>query len=280
MQSLYSAAFFTLVFLFLFVSCLSCSKEEPGSDDLNDDPVEKKENIWVFLMAGQSNMAGRGTIEAQDLITNDRILTINQYNSWIIAKEPLHFYESGGLDCGMSFAREMLKHVPDSITIAMIPCAVGGSSVFKWLNDEEHRGVKLLSNFEQKVELSKSKGVIKGILWHQGESNAKTNDIPNYKNALLELFNKFRTSIENNDLPIILGEIGRFAEPEEKAGYFEQINQIIRAVAAENNNLYHVSSEGLEHKGDHLHFNSEAQRELGRRYAAVMEEIIIINNNK
>ena len=264
------------IFLFsmLFFPFNSCSTEKvPGKKE----ETEINENIWIFLMAGQSNMAGRGAIEAEDLLTDNRILTINEFNSWIVAKEPLHFYENSGLDCGMSFAREMLKNVPDSITIAMIPCAVGGSSVFQWLSDKEHRGVKLLSNFYEKVELSQKKGVIKGILWHQGESNAKTNDIPNYKNALIELFNKFRTSIENNGLPIILGEIGRFAEPEEKAGYFEEINKIIRNVATENENLFYVSSEGLDHKGDHLHFNSEAQRELGKRYA---REMLDFESNK
>ena len=208
------------------------------------------------------------------MVTNKRIITINSDNSWIIAKEPLHFYESGGLDCGMSFAQEMLKHVPDSITIAMVPCAVGGSSVFQWLNNDEHRGVKLLSNFREKVQLGKQKGIIKGILWHQGERNANETDLPLYKDALLQSFSKFRESVVNDELPIVLGEIGRFAEPEEKAGYFEEINQIIRTVADENENLYSVSSEGLGDRGDHLHFNSQGQRELGKRYAYIMMEIL------
>ena len=226
-------------------------------------------------MAGQSNMAGRGAIEAQDLVTNKRIITINSSNNWIVAKEPIHFYESSdALDCGMSFAQEMLKHVPDSITIAMVPCAVGGTSVFEWLNDEEARGVKLFSNFGEKVQLAEQKGTIKGILWHQGERNANETDLPLYKDALLQLFSKFRSSVGNDELPIVLGEIGRFAEPEEKAAFFEKINQIIRTVATENDNLYFVSSEGLDHRGDHLHFNSEGQRELGKRYAKVVTEIL------
>lgn len=269
LKFLYYFPFFTLLFLFLFSTCYSCSSEEPGVDNKNDNPVEKKENIWVFLMAGQSNMAGRGTIEAQDLVTNKRIISIDNENNWIIAKEPLHFYESSyTLDCGMSFARELLKHVPDSITIAMVPCAVGGTSVFEWLNDEEARGVKLFLNFSQKVQLSEKKGIIKGILWHQGERNANETDLPLYKDALLQLFSKFSTSIRNDELPIVLGEIGRFAEPEGKAAYFDQINQIIRTVASENDNLDYVSSEGLNHCGDNLHFNSEGQRELGKRYAS------------
>ena len=268
----YRIRFFILLFL---IFCVSCSENNTMK---NENKTEPDQNIWVFFMAGQSNMAGRGTIEAQDLVTNNQILTINSESNWIVAREPLHFYESAsGLDCGMSFAQELLKHVPDSITIIMMPCAVGGSSVLQWLNDEEHRDVKLLSNFREKVQLSKQKGTIKGILWHQGEANANAFDLPFYKEVLLSLFSKFRASVENDKLPIIMGEIGRFAKPQEKAEYFEAINQIIRTAAAENDNLYFISSEGLEDRGDHLHFNSEAQRELGKRYAQKWMKINLVN---
>jgi len=274
MRELLSGLFLLLFILIVNSQILGCKKEvETGISGENESVF--KENTWIFFMVGQSNMAGRGTIESQDTITNKRILTIDSENNWIVAKEPLHFYELNfaGLDCGMSFAGKLIKHIPDSITIALVPCAVGGSSVFEWLNDENHRGVNLLSNFRKKVQLSRKKGTIKGILWHQGESNANETDLPEYKDALLQLFGKFRASIENDELPIILGEIGKFAEPEEKAGYFEEINQIIRTVAAGNDNFYYVSSEGMEHKGDHLHFNSKGQRELGKRYAEKYIEV-------
>ncbi|WP_321285775.1 sialate O-acetylesterase [uncultured Sunxiuqinia sp.] len=264
----YCIQIFVLSVSIFFVSCVSHSKKGSASKGNPVGQEASKANTWVFLMAGQSNMAGRGAVEAQDTVTNKRILTINKGNKWILAKEPLHFYESSdALDCGMSFAKELLKGVPDSITIALVPCAVGGSSVFQWLNDEEHRGVKLLSNFRQKVQLAKQKGIIKGVLWHQGESNASKAGLQNYQNSLLQLLSKFRESVGNDTLPIIMGEIGRFAQPEEKAAYFEDINQIIRTVAADNDNLYFVSSEGLTDRGDHLHFNSASQRELGKRYA-------------
>jgi len=35
------------------------------------DPVERipaKENVWVFMLAGQSNMAGRDFVEPQDTL--------------------------------------------------------------------------------------------------------------------------------------------------------------------------------------------------------------------
>src|SRR6266496_4838127 len=73
-----------------------------------------KENVWVFIMAGQSNMAGRGMVEAKDTVPNKRILSTNKNGQLIIAKEPLHWYEPAltGLDCGYSFGKTMIKDIP------------------------------------------------------------------------------------------------------------------------------------------------------------------------
>ena len=262
----YSLSLIPLYVLILMLSSCNVSKNalQPKQEPMEKNPAQ---TVWIYLMAGQSNMSGRGAIEAQDTISNPRILSIDSKGNWVLAKEPLHFYENSGLDCGLSFAQEMLKHVPDSVTIALVPCAVGGSSIYQWLEDSEHRGVKLLSNFKQKVDLAKTKGEIKGILWHQGESNANEKDIPVYNKAVDSLFEIFRAEVGDADLPIVMGELGRFTKPEEKALRFQGINQVIRSVAENDKNTYWISSKELDHKGDNLHFNSEAQRELGKRYA-------------
>ena len=113
------------------------------------DKLPERHNLWVFILAGQSNMAGRGFVEPADTLPDPRILTITKDKQWILAKEPLHFYEPSltGLDCGLSFGREMIKNLPDSVSIALIPCAVGGSKIQQWLGDSVYRNVQLLRNF-------------------------------------------------------------------------------------------------------------------------------------
>ncbi|NJO25927.1 MAG: sialate O-acetylesterase [Bacteroidia bacterium] len=145
--------------------------------------IPQKENTWIFVMAGQSNMAGRGIIEADDTATDKRILSIDKNGELIPAKEPLHFYEPAlaGLDCGVSFAKTLLKSAPANISILMIPTAVGGSSISQWLGDSLYRGVKLYSNFLEKIALAKEHGVIKGIIWHQGESDTNLGAFRVYK---------------------------------------------------------------------------------------------------
>src|SRR6185369_14432957 len=93
--------------------------------------ILKRKNKWVFILAGQSNMAGRGLVEPQDTIPSERILAINKDGKLIVAKEPLHFYQNTltGLDCGLSFGKAIVKEVPGRISVLLIPTAVGGSSI-------------------------------------------------------------------------------------------------------------------------------------------------------
>src|SRR6188472_2315841 len=227
----------------------------------------KKENVWVFFMAGQSNMAGRGIVEPEDTVPDKRILSINKDGQIILAKEPLHFYEPErtGLDCGVSFAKALIKKIPDSVSILIIPTAIGGSSISQWLGDSLYRNVKLFSNFLSTVEIAKQNGIIKGILWHQGESDANEKDIPLYKQRLHLLFSKFRAAVGNNELPVLLGELGSFSE---NPVNFNLINNTIHEYAVEDKNSRVISTKDLKDKGDHLHFDSKGQRTMGKRFAS------------
>lgn len=227
------------------------------------------DSLFIFIMAGQSNMAGRGFVEPQDTIPSERILTIDEAMNWVYAKQPLHFYEPSrtGLDCGMSFARELLPHLPDGVSIAVIPTAVGGSSIEQWLNNDIHREVALLDNFSNKVTFAAEYGEIKGILWHQGESNANHERIPNYAQHLHALFHKFRIIAGNDSLPVLMGELGSFAQPEEKQARWNMVNAIIHSVAEKDNNTVVVPAKDLTHIGDHVHFDGASQRKLGERFA-------------
>lgn len=220
----------------------------------------------MFLLAGQSNMAGRGWVMPQDTIPDKRILTINSSGQLILAKEPLHFYEPSltGLDCGLSFGKTMIPKIPDSISVLLIPAAVGGSSISQWLGDSLYRNVKLLSNFREKVETAQQYGMIKGILWHQGESDADPKNIPYYRQRLSLLFAKFRQATGHDSLPVLLGELASFPKNQQNRAL---INQAIREYATEDRNTAVIATGDLDHKGDSLHFNSEGQRTMGRRFA-------------
>lgn len=261
-----------IILLISFIILVSCRQNKdnrtinfPKSIELVNE-IPNKENVWVFILAGQSNMAGRAFVEPADTISNKRVLSINKNGQLVYAKEPLHFYEPSmtGLDCGLSFAKNLINNIPDSITILLIPTAVGGSSVIQWLGDSTHRGVKLLTNFHSKVDIAKSYGNIKGILWHQGENNANPMDISKYEIKLSSLFEVFRTIIGNKNLPILAGELGSYSSDNEN---WKLINDGIKNVAKKDSTVYIISTIDLKDKGDKVHFNSEGQRKMGERMA-------------
>jgi hypothetical protein len=263
----------SIPFLILWVALAQCSFAQ-GSENTsfpkqttmaNDLP--SKQHVWAFLMAGQSNMAGRGTVEPSDTIPDPRILTIDQKNQIVVAKEPLHYYEPTrtGLDCGLSFARTLLKSLPDNVTILLVPTAVGGSSIQQWLEDSTWRDVKLLSNAKEKITVASKVGVFKGILWHQGEANANTiDDIEKHPARLRALASILRDITGNKNLPFLIGELGSFSD---NAELFQKLNDQLHAYSKTDKNSAVISTSDLPHKGDNLHFNSEAQRKMGERFA-------------
>lgn len=234
-------------------------------DELSVENPPKKENVWVFILAGQSNMAGRGLVEPQDTVPDNRVYTINKQGKIIFAKEPLHFYEPSmaGLDSGLSFGKALIKQIPDTISVLLIPTAVGGSSITQWINDSIHREVKLLSNFKQKAALGMRHGVVKGILWHQGESDAKAKDAALYQSRLALLFQKFRNIVGNKETSIVIGQLGSYSTN----ALWSKINEHIKYYVSTDPSTGQVITADLKHKGDKVHFNSEAQRIMGERYA-------------
>ena len=40
------------------------------------EKMPARHNLWVFILAGQSNMAGRGLVEPTDTLSDPRILTV------------------------------------------------------------------------------------------------------------------------------------------------------------------------------------------------------------
>ncbi len=261
----------SLYLLFCMIACKSVKQHDrtaffPKEQAPSQMELIKSETL-VFILAGQSNMAGRGLVEAIDTISSPRILTINQQGKLIIAKEPLHFYEPNrtGLDCGLSFGKELLKHIPTRFTIVLIPAAVGGTKVNQWINDSTHRTVQLRTNFKEKIELAKQYGTLAGILWHQGESDANEQNIPTYKTDLIRLFSLFRNIADRPQLPIIMGELGYF---EPNSINKQKINDQLKEVAEQHNLISLVSSKGLTCMADNEHFDTKSVRILGKRYAA------------
>ncbi|WP_211253760.1 sialate O-acetylesterase [Flavobacterium daejeonense] len=229
--------------------------------------VNSNNTLDLYLLIGQSNMAGRGVIDDESQHTSENILTLDKTGNWVVAKDPLHFDKPyAGVGPGLSFAQAMLED-QGKIKIGLIPCAWGGSPIKVWSS-----GAKYFENFPYdeaiaRAKIAMQKGQLKGILWHQGESDNDASRSVVYFEKLKELIANFRKDLNAPNLPFIAGEIGRFNQA-------DYINKIVNTLPTEVENTAVVSSEGLVDKGDQLHFDSASARELGKRYAEAMKKIL------
>ena len=230
-----------------------------------------KENFYIYILAGQSNMAGRGFVQPQDTVSSPRVLTLNKNNEWVYAKEPLHYYEPErtGLDCGLSFGKKLSRLYGKNITIGLVPCAIGGSSVEQWLGDSTYRNVTLYSNLMKKVKVAMQYGTLKGMLWHQGETNASTVNYKNYKQKLKSFFTKVRDDLGTPDLPIYAGELSSFLNRKTNP-FADSVNNDLHVLSATLKNIHVIKTGDLTPKSDTVHFDSRSQRMMGERFAEMV----------
>jgi hypothetical protein len=241
-------------------------------------------NYQMYLLMGQSNMEGFDGIGSQDRATNPRIKVLaytncsglgREYNKWYLAAPPLHGC-GAGVGPGDYFAKTLADSFP-KITIGLIPTAIAGVDI-----DFFRKGVvsrrrnefsippdnKRSGAYDMVIEKAKEAqkvGVIRGILLHQGESDAGDEAwVGKVKGMVADL----RKDLGLGDsVPFLAGEL-RYD------GCCAKHNPIIAKLPANIPNAYVISAKGLLGRGDDAHFSLAAQREFGKRYAAKMIEVL------
>lgn len=237
-------------------------------------PLPSKEQFHLFVLAGQSNMAGRGVVTSDDKIPHPRVLMLNQANEWVPAIDPLHFDKSvAGVGLGRAFGIHIADTSP-GVIIGLIPCAVGGSPIDAWRPGVFYPPTKShpWDDALRRAKHALQSGTLQGILWHQGESDATRELAPAYAAKLHDLIGRFRAELRAPDVPFIVGQLGQFAESPWNE-YKLQVDKAHRDLPRKVHRTAFVSSAGLAHKGDKVHFDAASYRLLGQRYAKAYLEL-------
>ncbi len=248
----------TLLAAVLSLPCVTLSQAE----------LPPKENFQLFLLAGQSNMAGRGKLDEGARKPVPRVFALNEKLEWQPAVDPLHWDKpSAGVGIGKTFAAIVAgKYREDSI--GLIPGAAGGSPISTWVPGGYHSQTKShpYDDAISRAKLAMEEGNLKAILWHQGESDANGKSAPLYEKRLERLITRFREDLGSPELPFILGQLGEFpgkpANPNQ-----ETINAASASLAGKMRNVAYVTSEGLT-SHDGTHFDTRSVRILAERYAS------------
>ncbi len=221
-----------------------------------EEPAPAPKEMKLFLLIGQSNMAGRGKVEPQDKVENPHIFMLNKELKWVPATDPLHFDKPGmaGVGPGSEFAREILKADPNA-AIGLIPCAFGGTSLDQW-----KAGGKLYTAAVERTKEAMKQGKLAGILWHQGESDSNDpKNVVTYSDRLSVMIGQLRTDLQADKVSVVLGELIHGFKTN------DSINVALAAAAKKIPLCALASSDGLGKK--ELHFDAADARAFGKRYA-------------
>lgn len=234
-----------------------------------------REKVHIVLLAGQSNMAGRGIIEAEDLVVDPRILRLGEDLIWKEASDPLHFDKPkvAGVGPGLAFARELLQALPEDHVVALVPTAFGGTSIRLWAREYEgdqtfHGGYSLYANALLRTRAALKHGNLRAVLWNQGESDTAL-DEETYRNHVHRLIANLRADLGEPALPFVAATLGPWRE---KTG--AAVNAVYRTLPAEVPNTATVDTlhPSVRHlltnrPDDPSHYEASAARLLGQLYA-------------
>ncbi|MGI9245082.1 MAG: sialate O-acetylesterase, partial [Verrucomicrobiales bacterium] len=159
----------------------------------------------IYLLIGQSNMAGRAPFGEEESGAIERCLLLNAEDQWEPAKNPFNRYSTIRKGLGMqkmnpgySFAKAMLESDPD-ITIGLVVNAKGGSSIKEWA-----KGTEFYNEAVRRARAAEKSGELKGILWHQGESDRED---PDYLPKLKAMIANLREDLGHPLLPFVCGQL-------------------------------------------------------------------------
>lgn len=251
------------------LACLTPVQAEQVQQPAKADASQPDPQFHLYLLIGQSNMAGRGTVDEESKAAHPRVLMLTRNREWAPATDPLHFDKPvAGVGPGLAFGKRMADDQP-RIRIGLIPCAVGGTSISVWVPGKEDKSTRThpYDDMLERVGVAKRSGVVKGILWHQGEADVRNGG---YGERLGELIERLRKDLAAPDLPFVASELSPLnpANAEAVAAFNVQVQGLkIRHYGC-------ISGEGLAHRGDKLHYDTASARILGRRYAERMKALL------
>jgi hypothetical protein len=259
-------------------------------------------NFHIYIAYGQSNMAGNGDIvPAEDQATDPKnFLMIASHNAnarqrsgsttqsietgkWYPAIPPM-FHPTENLSPADYFGRAMVDSLP-GVTVGIIPVAIGAvaikafdkdqykayfssaeSYIQNWAKDYDSNPYQRIVDLGKKA---KEVGVIKGFIFHQGETDGSGTE---WQNAVYKTYKDIVDALEldENEVAFVAGEL--LQEGNNCCG---SKNAGIAQLKSKFKKFGLASSKGLQGNGrDPYHFGRAGVIELGKRYCSEMLKLI------
>ena len=242
--------------------------------------------VKVYILAGQSNMDGRG--KKSDLVGDlarwakpqaDVAIAYSNSNrrgpfatDGFVPLEPGFSVPPGtkqaklpGATFGpeVSFGRAIADANSDVRTV-LIKFSEGGTSLHgDWMPEAKNSLYPQFLAFVQKsLKSLGGDAKIEAMVWHQGESDASLKE-GEYQKLLTAFIAQIRKDLASPDLPFVIGEVYDNAKR-------DRIRAGQRATAASVDNVYFAPADKLQTSDGGTHFDAASQIEMGQRLAAAL----------
>jgi hypothetical protein len=220
----------------------------------------------VFVLAGQSNMLGRGFPLSKGAPSDSRLLVWRKSGGWQVAVDPLGdpTKKENGVGPGMTFGLGAIQTLaPESV--GLVQCAVAGTTISKWVPPH--------SVYENCIDQAHAAGGhIDGILFLQGESDASnSSDASNWAKRFKVVLNAFRADL-GTGIPMVIGQIGKLSGfPYQKTVRAQQVK-----AASSNPGVAMITTQDLKTGSDGVHFTVGSYKTIGTRFAKAWAALRLI----
>lgn len=265
-----------------------------------------KNKVHLYLLIGQSNMQGAGApFNASADAPHPRVVKFGSHDGMekIFVKGSHSLVVLGttntGVGLGIEFGKTLLASQSDpEVVIGIVNHALGSTAIQWWAPDvglpaanwPNRTGEKLYNDAIIRIHDAKQFGVLKGVLWHQGEYNSIGASNPDknppaepqlYASRLRALVDNLRFSFGDRSLPVVCGKLVK--EYKDSGGNIQPYNVLtdrgpveaaLGDLPNQRTNTACVDNSGVYGRSDQaIHFDSASQRELGKRYANAMNTL-------
>jgi hypothetical protein len=210
----------------------------------------------VLVLAGQSNMLGRGLPISKGAPSDPRLL-VWRNGSWQVAADPLGdpSDKANGVGPGMTAGLGAIQKLYPQ-TVGLVQCAVSGTTISKW--EPPH---SVYTNCVNQVR--RAGGHIDGILFLQGESDATNmDDAKQWGKRFAVVLSAFRTDL-GPDVPMVIGQIGKLSGfPYQQTVRDQQVKG-----AASNPGVAMIKTLDQKTQPDGVHFTVGSYKKIGTRFA-------------
>ena len=240
----------------------------------------------LFILAGQSNMSGRGELGRLPPgfpANRGRINNFTNAYTWREAVEPLDdprgqkdacsLDPAPGVGPGLAFAQRLSQLMP-SVRLGLIPCAVEGSSLAQWA--PSRRGDALYGSSLRRAREASRRGRVAGILFYQGESDAFSRQAAeSWPRRFAALVAAWRRDLGDPGLPVVFCQLGALSpklRSQPGFRYWELLKKKQAAIRIPG--VAMVRTDDLARKPDGIHLSTPGQMILGRRLAQAMHRLL------